>query len=108
MAAALANLTAIAKQLEQQYPDSNRGQGASVIPLSEAIVGRFRPILMVLMGGAALLLLIAGVNVASLVLVRSEARKREMAVRNALGASITRLVSQFVAEGFVVARQRVS
>ena len=103
VAGALANITAIAKQLELQYPDSNRGQGASVIPFSEAVVGRFRRILMVLMGGAGLLLLIAGVNVASLVLVRSDGRKREMAVRSALGASITRLVSQFVTEGLVVA-----
>ncbi len=102
MAGALANVTAIAKQLELQYPDSNRERGASVIPLSEAIVGLFRPILMVLMGGAGLLLLIAGVNVASLVLVRSEGRKREMAVRSALGASIVRMLSQFVTEGLVL------
>lgn len=102
VAGALANVTAIAKQLELQYPDSNRERGASVIPLSEAIVGLFRPILMVLMGGAGLLLLIAGVNVASLVLVRSEGRKREMAVRSALGASIVRMLSQFVTEGLVL------
>jgi predicted permease len=73
-----------------------------VIPLSAAIAGDFRPILMVLMGGAGLLLLIACVNVASLVLVRSEGRKREMAVRAALGASGTRLLNQFVTEGLVI------
>lgn len=99
---ALANMTAIAKRLEEQYPDSNRGQGASVIPLSATIAGDFRPILMVLMGGAGLLLLIACVNVASLVLVRSEGRKREMAVRAALGASGTRLLNQFVTDGLVI------
>ncbi|MGI9073155.1 MAG: hypothetical protein ACR2JB_18020 [Bryobacteraceae bacterium] len=49
---ALADMRAIAKRLEQQYPDSNRVQGASVIPLSEAIAGDFRPVLMLLMGGA--------------------------------------------------------
>jgi macrolide transport system ATP-binding/permease protein len=99
---ALQDMQAIAKRLERQYPDSNRGQGASVIPLSEAIAGDFRPVLILLMGGAGLLLLIACVNVASLLLVRSEGRKREMAVRAALGASGTRLLSQFVTEGLVV------
>lgn len=99
---ALANMTAIAKQLERQYPDSNREQGASVIPCAEAIVGNFRPILLVLMGGAGLLLLIACVNVTSLMLVRSEGRKREMAVRGALGASLARLLSQFVTESLVL------
>jgi macrolide transport system ATP-binding/permease protein len=101
--AALANLAAVAKQLERQYPDSNREQGASVIPFAEAVAGDFRPILMVLMGGAGLLLLIGLVNVASLVLVRSEGRKREMAVRSALGASLARLWSQFAIEGLVLA-----
>lgn len=99
---ALANMTAIAKRLEQLYPDSNRGQGANVIPLSEAISGDFRSILMVLMGGSALLLLIAYVNVTGLILVRSEGRRRELAVRSALGASVTRLVSQFAAESLVL------
>jgi macrolide transport system ATP-binding/permease protein len=100
---AAANMAAIAKRLEEQYPDSNRGQGASVIPISEAISGNFRPILMVLMGGAGLLLLIACVNVTSLVLLRSEGRKREMAVRTALGASIARQLSQFMTEALVLA-----
>ncbi|HEV3199483.1 MAG TPA: ABC transporter permease [Bryobacteraceae bacterium] len=99
---ALANLSAVARQLEQQFPDSNRERGASVIPLAEQISGDFRPILMAMMGGAGLLLSIALVNVASLVLVRSEGRKREMAVRSALGASRARLWSQFVTEGLVL------
>ena len=75
------------KQLETQYPDTNRDQGASVMSLSDVIVGDIRPVLLVLLGGAGLLLLIACVNVASLVLVRSESRGRELAVRSALGAS---------------------
>jgi len=64
--------------------------------------GITRPILMVLMGGAGLLLLIAYVNVLSLVLARSEARRREMAVRSALGASLSRLFSQFMTEALVL------
>jgi macrolide transport system ATP-binding/permease protein len=99
---ALAEMTSIAKQLEVQYPVSNRGQGASVIPLYEEIVGDIRPILLVLLGGAGLLLLIACVNVSSLLLVRSEARKREVAVRGALGASPARLVRQFITEALVL------
>ncbi len=99
---ALADMTSIAKQLEVQYPVSNRGQGASVMPLSEEIVGEIRPILLVLLGGAGLLLVIACVNVSSLLLVRSEARKREIAVRGALGASPARLVRQFITEALVL------
>jgi macrolide transport system ATP-binding/permease protein len=100
--AAQADATTIAKQLERQYPDSNRGQGASVIPLEEAIVGNVRPILLALLGGAGLLLLIACVNVSSLLLVRSESRKREIAVRGALGASPARLARLLFSEGLVL------
>jgi macrolide transport system ATP-binding/permease protein len=99
---AIANVTAIAKQLEQEYPDTNRGQGANITPLYEYIVGDLRPILFVLLGGAALLLIIAGVNIASLLLVRAESRRREIAVRGALGASPLRLIRQFITEGLVV------
>jgi macrolide transport system ATP-binding/permease protein len=99
---ALAGMTSIAQELERQYPDSNRGQFATVLPLSEVIVGDIRPILLVLLGGAGLLLLIACVNVASLLIVRSEGRKRELAVRRALGASTARLICQFATEGLVL------
>jgi macrolide transport system ATP-binding/permease protein len=99
---ALANMKTIAKQLEQQYPADNRGQGASVLPLSEVIVRDIRPIFLVLLAGAGLLLVIACVNVSSLLLVRSESRKREIAVRGALGASRSRLIRQFMTEGIVL------
>jgi predicted permease len=100
--AAMAQMKSIAAQLENQYPDSNRGNSASVIPLSDAIVGDIRPILLVLLSGAGLLLLIACVNVSSLLLVRSESRRREIAVRGALGASRSRLNRQFVTEGLTL------
>ena len=100
--AALADVTRIAKDLEAQYPDSNRNQGATVAPLSEIIVGDVKPILLLLLGGAGLLLLIACINVASLLLVRSETRRRELSVRRALGATRMRLIRQFVIEGLVI------
>ncbi len=100
--AALADMKLIAQQLERQYPDSNRGQGASVVPLSDVIVGDIRPVLLMLLGGAGLLLVIACVNVASLLLVRSESRKREINIRGALGASPARLIRQFVTEALVL------
>ena len=99
---ALANVTLIAQRLEKQYPDSNRGQGAAVAPLGEVIVGNIRAILLVLVSGAGLVLLVASLNVAILLLVRSESRRKEIAVRSALGASPARIVRQFVAEGLVL------
>lgn len=99
---ARAEMKMIARQLELQYPKENRDQGASVLPLSEVIVADIRPILLVLLGGAGLLLVIACVNVSSLLLVRSASRKREIAVRGALGASRGRLIRQFITEGLVL------
>ena len=100
--AAFADVKRIARDLEAQYPDSNRNQGAFVAPLSEVIVGDVKPILLLLLCGAALLLLIACINVASLLLVRSETRRRELSVRRALGATRARLIRQFVIEGLVI------
>src|SRR3984957_16109978 len=99
---ARSNMETIARQLEMQYPNDNRGQGASVLPLSQTIVEDVRPLLLTLLGGAGLLLVIACVNVSSLLLVRSESRRREIAVRGALGASRGRLIRQFVTEGVVL------
>ena len=101
-AAALDDVKAIALQLEKQYPDTNGQRFGLMVPLTEVIVGDIRPILLVLLSGAALLLLIATVNVTSLLMVRSESRKREIAVRGALGASVGRLMRQFVTEGLLL------
>lgn len=103
MEQALTDLKAIAGQLEKLYPKSNTRQGASIEPLSELIIGKIRPILLLLLSAAGLLLLIASVNVASLLLVRSESRRREIAVRGALGATAGRITRQFVTEGLLLA-----
>ena len=95
-------MSGIAARLEREYPDSNRDQSALVGPLSAQIVGDIRPMLLLLLSGAGLLLAIACVNVVSLLLVRSEGRKRELAVRSTLGASNGRLIRQFVTEAFVL------
>ena len=99
---ASADMKTIAAQLETQYPGDNRGQSAIVTPLSEVVVTNVRPILLALLGGSGLLLLIACVNVSSLLLVRTESRKREIAVRGALGASRARMIGQFISESMVL------
>src|SRR5260370_25492586 len=93
---ARAELAGIAKQLQQQYAITRPPNlsAASVVSLSEVIVGDVRPILLALMGGAGLLLLLACVNVASLVLVRSGSPRRQLAVGTALGARRARLLRQ--------------
>ena len=99
---ARAEMKAIAAQLAVQYPGSNQGQTSSVMPLAEIIVGPVRPVLLTLLAGAGLLLIIACVNVSSLLLVRSESRRREIAVRGALGATPARLARQFITEGLLL------
>jgi macrolide transport system ATP-binding/permease protein len=101
--AAQAEMASIAKDLNRQYPAPGFDLTAMVAPLTEVFIGQVRPILLTLLGGACLLLLIACVNAASLVLVRSESRRREAAVRAALGATWGRLVRQFVVEGMALA-----
>jgi predicted permease len=100
---ALAEMNSIADLLQREYGTREFHLGASVVPLSEVIVGDIRPALLTLLGGAVLLLVIACVNVASLMLARSESRRREIAVRHALGATPARLVQQFVTEGSLLA-----
>jgi len=101
---ASANMQSIARQLRNQYPDSNRDFGsANLVSLRNVIVGDVRPILLVLLSGAGLLLIIAYVNVTTLLLARCDKRQREIAVREALGASSSRLFHQFATEGFALA-----
>ncbi|HKN76651.1 MAG TPA: ABC transporter permease [Candidatus Acidoferrum sp.] len=93
--AAQAELSAISTRLEQLYPEDDKGWGATILPLREQLVGDVRPALLVLLGAVAFVLLIACANVANLVLGKILARKKEIAIRSALGATrgaILRLV----------------
>ena len=99
---AAAGLDGVIQSLREQYPDSNREQGINIVPLRELLLGDVRPILLVLSSGAGLLLLIACLNVVTLLLVRCDSRAREIALRHALGVSGMRLALQFATEALVL------
>ncbi len=94
----------IAARLAAAYPDTNHGWGAKVVPLRDSLVStELRTTTRLLFGVVAVLLLIACVNVANLLLAAGSARKRELTVRAALGASPRRLVAQLLTESLVLA-----
>ena len=100
---AQAEVNGIAVRLAQQYPRTNSGRVIQVVTLRDHLAGDLRSSIGLLSGAVALLLLIAIANTANLLLARSSARAREMAVRNAIGADGSRLVRQLLAETVTVA-----
>ena len=102
IAAAQRDLDAISRQLETAYPDTNAKRAAEVSPLDVELLGELRPALLTLMAAVAFVLLIACANVANLLIARSEARQREIALRTALGAGWPRLLRQLITEGCVL------
>ena len=98
-----ADLRAISESLEQQFPVDDKGWGAQAVPLREQIVGDIRPALLVLLGAVAFVLLIACANVANLVLAKTLARKKEIAIRTSLGAPRFAILRQLLVETLLLA-----
>ena len=106
-----ANLKTIARQLEQEYPNENKGRNVTLVPLAQATINPgFRDNIVkaggLLMTIVGLVLLIACANVANLLLARAAARQKEIAVRLSLGAGRGRLIMQLLTEGTLLALHR--
>jgi putative ABC transport system permease protein len=93
----------VGRQLERQYPETNRGHGAWVATLEDRLKTPVRRSLLLLLGAVAFVLLIACVNVANILLAKAAGRRREMAVRAAVGAARGRLAGQMLTESLVLA-----
>ncbi len=103
LAAAQADMDSIARRLTERYPDSNTGVGVNLAGLQEDLTGDVRPALLVIWAAVVLILLMVCANETNLLLARASARRREMAIRAALGASRARIAHQLLTESIMLA-----
>jgi putative ABC transport system permease protein len=99
---AQSDMDSIARQLEEEYPDSNRGWRIRVVPIREATAGEVRPALLILLGAAGFVLLITSANITSFLLARTTARQKELAIRSALGASRRHVLAQVLLDSLLL------
>ena len=102
IAQAQAEMDTISHRLEQAYPADDKGWGATVMSMRDELVGDVRPALLMMFGAVAFVLLIACANVANLIFARVFSRRKEIAIRSALGASRGRIVQPVLAESVIV------